>query len=281
MVAKGIGAQTNRTHAVIRQIYAWAIAEERVETNPATGFAQVATERARARVITDPELHAIWAAIAEPSGLTVHSTGEVRLPLYISRPVGIAWQLAALLLQRRGEIAGMRRDELNLDERTWLIRAERTKSGRPHLVPLPSRSLELINDALRLADMDRESPSPFVFPGHRDDGKSIRADSITHALAGVAKACGIEGITVHDLRRTGASAMASERLGLPPFIISRVLGHNADTGGAAAVTLTHYAVYDFTPEKRRALEAWADLLLEIVGEKARPPKIEVIVGGRA
>ncbi len=281
MAAKGIGAQTNRAHAVIRQVFSWAITEERVETNPATGFDPIATETARARVISDDELKALWAAIQAPRGVRIWVEDDEPRPLYLSRPVAISLQLAALLLQRRAEVVGMRRSELNLPEKTWLIPPERTKSGRPHLVPLTARAVELIEEALKLADFGREAPSGCVFPGRRETGKSMRPDSVTHALADVALACGIEGITVHDLRRTGASAMASERLGLPPFIISKVLGHTADTGGAAAVTLTHYAVYDFVPEKRRALEAWEDLLLGVVGERLRGSKIRSIAGGAA
>ena len=46
------------------------------------------------------------------------------------------------------------------------------------------------------------------------------------------------------------------------------MAHQTETGGAAAVTLAHYAIYDYAPEKRRALEAWEALLLQIVGERS-------------
>lgn len=283
MLAKGIGAQTNRTHAVIRQVFAWAIAEERLEVNPATGFAPIATETPRARVVTDAELKAVWQVLDGRLNRVMipGDDGEDERPLHLSRPVAIILQLATLLLQRRAEVAGMRRAEVNLEEGVWIIPAERTKNGRPHMVPLPPRAVALIREAMTLADLGREKPAPCVFPGRRDASKAIRPDSVTHALADVAKACGVEGITVHDLRRTGASAMASERLAQTPFIVSRVLGHTGDTGGAAAVTLTHYAVYTYAAEKRRALAAWEDLLLEVVGERPRAPKIHAIAGGRA
>jgi hypothetical protein len=59
------------------------------------------------------------------------------------------------------------------------------------------------------------------------------------------------------------------------FIVSRVMNHASDTGDAAAVT----AVYDrnaYLPEKRRALEAWASLLGEIVGERLRASNVVAI-----
>lgn len=272
MAARGIGAQTNRTHAVMRQVFAWAIAEELTESNPATGFAPVATEEPRVRVIRDAELKAIWQTCEAPEGRKIAADDGER-PLYLSREMAIIVELSALTLQRRAEISGMRLDELNLAERTWLIPAERAKQAKPHLVPLTDRAVTLIREAMELAALNADRPSPCIFPGRRDPNKPVRPDSVTHALASAAAASGVAGITVHDFRRTGASALASERLGVAPFIVSKVLGHS-DTGGAAGVTLRHYAIYDYAPEKRRALEAWENLLLEIVGE--REPAANVV-----
>jgi len=42
--------------------------------------------------------------------------------------------------------------------------------------------------------------------------------------------------TPHDFRRTGATAMTCERIGIPRFVVSRVLNQISDTGGASAVT---------------------------------------------
>jgi hypothetical protein len=42
------------------------------------------------------------------------------------------------------------------------------------------------------------------------------------------------------------------------------------------VTLAHYALHDYAPEKRRALEAWEGLLLEIVGERVRRSNVTKI-----
>jgi integrase len=70
----------------------------------------------------------------------------------------------------------------------------------------------------------------------------------------------------HDFRRTGATNLTGERLGFPRFTVSKVLNHASDTGNSATVT----SVYDrneHLPEKRRALDAWAMRLLEIVGDR--------------
>lgn len=42
----------------------------------------------------------------------------------------------------------------------------------------------------------------------------------------------LDDVRVHDLRRTGATNMTSEVLGIPRFIVSKVLNHTSDTGTA-------------------------------------------------
>lgn len=288
MTAAGIGAQTNRTHALIRQCFAYAISEERLPHNPATGFAPLAVQTARVRVLSDAELKALWAALADPS--------ELRLPpkpgeaddgerVSVGRPVRIILQLATLLLQRRGEVAGMRLDELDLERGLWLIPAERMKGGVAHMVPLPPRAVELIKEALKIADSaaehraakgDKAANLPNsrpVFPSPRDPAKAVLANSVTHAMKELTLALGIEGISPHDLRRTGSTALTSERLGVSPFIRSKVLGHRADAGGGAAVSMIHYDANEYLTEKRRALEAWEGLLLQVVGEHVRSSNV--------
>jgi integrase len=276
MMDRGVGAQTNRTHAIIRQVLAYGVAQERLATNVAAAIEKPATETPRSRVLSDDELLTFWSALER-------YPNELRLPakkgedlgarLYISRPMRIALQLASLLLVRRTEIAGMHVAELNLDQKTWLIPADRMKGGQPHLVPLPPHAIDLIKEALVLAKGGKKEQPPFVFPSPRAGEKAVRADSVTHAMVGLCAALGIAPASPHDLRRTGSTALTSERIGVSPFIRSLVLAHRSDTGGGAAVSMTHYDVNTYIAEKRRALAAWEDLLLEIVGERPRASNV--------
>jgi len=43
------------------------------------------------------------------------------------------------------------------------------------------------------------------------------------------------------------------------FIISQILNHRSDKGGAGAVT-SIYARYDYLEEKKEALEAWSEFI---------------------
>jgi integrase len=283
MRAAGIGAQVNKAHDVLRQIFAYALHEHDhlIAHNPALGIQRVPVVP-RERVLSDPELKALWGGLTAPGALRIKAEHEEdeNDPVYLSRPMAIALQLTTLLLQRRNEIAGMMASEVNLDEATWLIPAVRMKGRRPHLVPLPPKAVTLIKEALKLSkarQADRKpAPKDYpVFPSPRDPAKAFKPDSLTHALAAVLAALEIEGASTHDLRRTGSTAMTSERLGVSPFIRSKVLGH-ADAGGGAVVSARHYDANTYIAEKRRALAAWEGLLLEIVGEKARPSNVHPI-----
>lgn len=287
MLDRGIGAQTNRTHAVIRQVLAYGVAEERIGANPAVGIDKPAVEKPRSRVLADDELKRLWAVLeAWPADARAptEGAGAGGRRLYVGRALRIAVELAALLLVRRNEVAGMTSAELNLAQATWLIPGERMKGGQPHFVPLPPRALELVNEAIKLAKVRRAAMAADdarghandfpVFPSPRDPSKPIRPDSVTHAMAAACSLVGIIGAGPHDLRRTGSTTMTSERLGIAPFIRSRVLSHQGDTGGGAAVSMTHYDVNTYAAEKRRALEAWEGLLLRVVSEPDRNERRE-------
>lgn len=271
MIERGIGAQTNRTHAIIRQAFNFAMAEDLVAGNPAVGFDSFHDQKPRPRIYSDVELANVWAGLQKPSALKSPNGKGVM----IGRPVAIALQLCAILLQRRGEVAGMALSEIDLESGTWLITAERMKSDKPHRVPLPPHAIALIREAIKLAQGDATDPPAFVFPSPRDGTKPITASSLTHALDRLTSALKIEDAVVHDLRRTGSTALTSERLGVTPFIRSKILGH-ADAGGGATVSSTHYDANEYLAEKRRAIEAWENLLLEIVGERPRTDNVTPI-----
>ncbi len=252
-------AVSNGRHCrnVLRQILSYAVWKEVIEHNPATGIAVVAP-KARERVLTDDELKALWGAWERPQDYQ---------GLQLSPEVGKALQLAALTLQRGGEVIGAAKAEFDLKAKTWLIPAARMKGKRPHLVPLSTRAVELVEQAMSLA-----GDSPYLFPSPRnrdEDPAPIARHSFSRAMGRVCSTLDIADATPHDLRRTGATNLTSERIGIPRFIVSQVIAHAGDTGGAAAVTGRHYDLNDYLPEKRRALDAWAALVDEIViGKKA-------------
>lgn len=269
MVAQGIGPQTNRCQAVIRQVFAYGISEDLVQINPASGFAPFVDQEPRRRIWSTDELKALWVALNTEGPLTDKQGRKC----FVGRQPRIAIMLCALLLQRRSEIAGMTFAEVNLDDAVWLIPGPRMKAGRPHTVPLPPQSVALIKEAMELSKKVGGEDASLVFPNARHEDVAIDPMSLSRALARLCASAGVEGATLHDLRRTGATALTSERLGISPFIRSKVLGHTTDAGGGAAVSMVHYDTNEYLGERRKALELWEQRLIEIVGQVVQAPKL--------
>lgn len=267
MKGRGIGAQTNLTQAIIRQIFNFAISDDLVQVNPATGFSPFADRIPRARIWSDAEIRALWSVLDDPGKLR----GEDGRPIRVGEGLRIAIKLLLLLGQRRGEVIGMERRELDLEARTWLVGAERTKGSRPHMVPLPPAAIPLIQRAMFISDFDRDEPSSFVFSTSLKVDRPIRAASVTHALARLKEGLHLAEPTIHDLRRTVSTNLTSERCGVSPFIRSKVLGH-IDAGGGAMVSAVHYDANTYLAEKRRALEIWSRLLAKILSGKSAATK---------
>ncbi|MNS49528.1 Prophage CP4-57 integrase [compost metagenome] len=269
LIEKGQDTSANRVRAQIRQMFNYAILEaEVVAANPVARVRPMGEEIPRERVLRDIEIGAIWQALDDPTILScAGSARRENRRVYVSRPVCIAIKLLLITLQRRHEVAGMTRAEVDLEQAVWTIPGTRTKNGRPTLVPLSPGAVALIREAMALVN----EPTPFVFPARWDRDKSLTPASLTRALRDVRAALSLPSLTPHDLRRTAATSMASERLRISPFIIGRILNHTSEKGGAAAVTLSTYALYDFMAEKRSALAAWDRLLVSILHSHAPAP----------
>ena len=132
-----------------------------------------------------------------------------------------------------------------------------TKNKLPHRVPLSSLTCRL----LRAAKKDSQDGVEYVFP-NRSQTAPISGQSVTKAVRRNEAVFGLEHFTPHDLRRTAATQMAS--MGTSRLTIGKILNH---------VELGVTAVYDrhgYDQEKRKALNAWARKLENIIsGKKAK------------
>lgn len=254
-------SQSNKVRSLLSQMFNFAIAEERLTANPVALVAKMGEDGVRTRTLGDGELLTVWRGLRQPAGLEIRRDGRVD-KVFIGRAVRIALEVAMFTLQRRAEVSGMRRSELDLDRGTWVIGAARTKGRAEHLAPLSDPVVRLIREALALQDRRRKGESDYVFPSPRSNAAPIGPGALSHAMADLTAALGLEDVGLHDLRRTGATGMAA--LGVPPFIVSKVLAHK-DAGGGAAVTARHYNLYVYEAEKRDALNRWAARLEALFG----------------
>jgi integrase len=200
------------------------------------GMRKPAASRPRERALDDGELGILWAKLSEA------------LPR--SKATQRIIKLCLLTAARVGEVAGMQRDEVDLDAGVWTIPAERSKNGYAHAVPLSSGALAVIASA---------PEGDYLFPNEAGEG-SLPAHAIAKTIRLAQSRFGLAQWTAHDLRRTAVTHMA--RLGVSPIVLGHVINHRSVT--KAGVTLAVYSQYDYAKEKREALELWDAHLAAIV-----------------
>lgn len=256
-IAKERGrTSANRARAYLSACLSHGVAIGMLERNVLIGTKRPQPERKRDRVLTDPELKAVWD-VAKPSD-----------------GYGAIVRLLILLGQRREEVGSMRWSELDLNKATWAIPAERTKNKRPHLVPLPSQAVAILKARVPPSEEDGEDKPEkrdAVF-GRGVDGFSGWSNCKAALDASIAttraKAAGrdepeaadaLPAWVLHDLRRSTVTGMAE--IGLEPHIIEAVVNHvSGHKGGIAGV----YNRATYLPEKRAALQRWADHVERVV-----------------
>lgn len=147
--------------------------------------------------------------------------------------------------QRRGEISNLKWSQIDLDAKQLVIPAEKSKNGKPHVVPLSDFALNLLAQVLRFSNCD------WVFTTTRKSPIS----GFSKALRNILAQSETSEWRFHDLRRTASSGMA--RLGIAPHVVEKALNHISGTiSGIAAV----YNRYGYDAERREALDKWGEFL---------------------
>lgn len=231
-IERGSAYQANRILSHVRKLLNWSLERGIIDATPIAGLKAPTRERSRDRVLDDHEITAVLHACA----------GDV----YPYR------QFSPMLLataQRRGEVAAMRWSEIDTAAKTWVIPAERSKNGKPHVVPLNDFALALLADIPRFAngcDLVFTSTTTTPISGFSKGIRRVHERSKTSEWR------------FHDLRRTAASGMA--RVGVAPHVIEKVLNHiSGSISGVAAI----YNRWSHDPEKRAALDAWGSNLEQL------------------
>ena len=193
------------------------------------------------------EICAIWSA----PGLSLSS--RMTLQLLISTG------------QRVEEILQAPWHEFDLAENVWSIPAERRKtrssSSEPHVVPLAEFHLSLL-DRLKGAAPDPE----WLFP-HQNLKQPRNADALCQATRRFCAKNGIKPFAPRDCRRTFKTLTGS--IGIDLELRNRLQGHAMTDVGSI-----HYDRWSYLPEKRKAMELWANTLSEKLprGTNSEPGK---------
>jgi integrase len=186
-------------------------------------------ERSRERWVTRLEMPRLLRAISEEENVYVRA----------------AFRLFLLVPLRRRELLRAEWRDIDFDAREW--RVPKQKGGGSHTVPLSEPAIDV------LRSLPRVLGNPHVFPGHR---RGSHLTNINGNWTAVRARAGLEDITLHDLRRSVASWMASSGVSLQ--VIGQVLGHAP--GDLKATSIYARLQRDAA---REALDAHAEALLAV------------------
>ena len=156
----------------------------------------------------------------------------------------IAMELMLLTFVRTSELIKATWDEIDLDAARWLIRSERMKMRRDHLVPLSRQACALLKRA-----RDLSGDSNFVFPHAHRSGRHMSNCTVMRGLVRL----GYEGrMTGHGFRALAMSAI-KEKLGYRHEVIDRQLAHQPRNKVDRA-----YDRAEFLDERKQMMQDWAD-----------------------
>jgi len=199
-ITKDAPYRANRAISVLSKMFALAIKWRYRADNPAKGIERN-QEVKRHRYLSGDEMGRLSLALAEHDD--VDAANVVRLLL--------------LTGARRGEVLGMRWDQLDLGAGVWTKPGSMTKQKTEHRVPLSAPARQLLVELHKAASKDAR----FVFPGPGVTGHRVKMKT---DWADICKAAGIGEARMHDLRHTYASVLASAGLSLQ--VIGALLGHS-------------------------------------------------------
>lgn len=232
---RGAVETAHRAHQNCGQIFRYAIATGRASYNPSTDLkgALPPVKQTHHAAITDPKsIGDLLRAIDSYQGTLVTKCALRLAPLFFVRP---------------GELRAAEWAEFDLEGAEWNIPAERMKMREPHLVPLCSQAIAILQELYPLTGTGR-----YVFPSARTNQRPMSDNAILAALRrmGFAK----DEMSGHGFRAM-ARTILDEVLQVRPDFIEHQLAHAVrDPNGRAYNRTAHKA------ERHKMMQLWADYL---------------------
>lgn len=159
----------------------------------------------------------------------------------------LATKLMALTFVRTSELIGARWQEFDFEAARWNIPAERMKMDAPHIVPLSTQAIEILQILHGVT-----GGSELLFPGERDHEKTMSNNTILKAL----ERMGFKGrMTGHGFR--GIASTILHEQGFNHDHIELQLAHQERNETSAAY---NHALY--LKQRAAMMQAWSDFLQE-------------------
>ena len=166
-----------------------------------------------------------------------------------SRPTGIAIRLMAYVFSRTIELRAASWGEFDLGRVEWRIPASRMKMGRPHVVPLPDQAVALLRELQTITGHQQ-----WLFPNTRRPKTYMGGTTINRVIERMGF---LDRFTAHGFRATASTLL--HEAGFDSRLIEMQLAHQDRNKSRAS--------YDHSarlPERRQMMQAWADMLDEMM-----------------
>lgn len=230
---RGVIETANRVLGICSQIFRRAVATGKAKSDPCRdlrGALAPAQEKHHAALTTKDGARAVMRALDAYQGSFV---------------VCAAVRFTALTFVRQVELRFATWDEIDWEERMWLIPAERMKMRREHMVPLSRQAIAVLEEMRRV-----NGTQPYIFTGQGRRRRPISENTVRCAL----QSMGFAGeMTAHGFRSM-ASTLLNE-MGWRSDVIERQLAHVDKNKVRSAYNRAEYIT-----ERRQMMQAWADFL---------------------
>jgi len=161
--------------------------------------------------------------------------------------VQCALRLLPLVFVRPGELQKMEWAEVDLEQNQWCIPSEKMKMRQPHIVPLSTQALAILEEIKPLTGSGR-----YVFPCQRSSIRPMTNMALLAALRRIGYTK--EQMTPHGFRAM-ARTLLDEVLQIRPDFIEHQLAHAVrDPNGRAYNRTAHLK------ERHKMMQRWADYL---------------------
>jgi integrase len=235
MESKGRYETAKRLRSTCSQIFRYAIATARAERD-------VAADLRGALIAPKPVHRAAITSPAEAGGLLRAIEAFEGLP-----NTKAALQLLPHVFVRPGELRYAEWSDFDFDKALWTVPAHKTKMRRPHIIPLSTQALAILETIEHDADYSR-----YLFPSLRSVDRPMSENTINAALRRMGFAQ--DEMTGHGFRAMAATLL-NEMCLWHPDAIERQLAHCDNNAVRRAYTRGEY--WD---ERVRMMQHWSDHL---------------------
>jgi integrase len=129
-----------------------------------------------------------------------------------------AYYVAATTGMRRGEIAALRWEQVDLEKGTVSVRGRTKTDYSRRLMPLSPDTLEVLRQY-----RDAHGGGTYLFPAKKTPDRPVTGDILYKTFTRLRKNAGLPYIPFHGLRHTFATIMLTA--GVHPKIVAEFLGH--------------------------------------------------------